>query len=1697
MGYLEQVVARLEASKAAPGGRVAKSPRDALWDILQGQLERDSHEWQNYESASRGGESAFTKARLGAGNVIGRAMDVVSRGLYANTAMMREGVKQGGLPASPLMGAPGFLYNVIQGHGDEIAKAGWEGLSGQRKDTTSDILKDAGWDTNSRSNLLNRVARGAVGFVGDVGLDPITYIPGGAIAASGRVGAKAGFKAVGKELPDILEKGGVKRAFRVKNPVEAADAKSAAETKNAPTPETAASDSLEQTGAAKVNTTVSEKVLANYNKPLPGLENFPDIERVHSVADVTPNAPAHIEGQTVIPLGGMEGRNINAAKRDLAVHRTKAEEVLAPYEGPRYAEDLEIDPYHMTEPGVPKKRKAMIEKERQVQISGTPSQEVKKGISELVHPNTYDKGEKAFMAFDQEGMPFDIGGIGVSISPKKLHDLAIKGGDISAAEAKAHVQLKDGSYVPVHRVVKMLKDRAETAKTIGKQTKTEKYMEEGFEEIPTTRRRKLSPFERLVWEHKAEQKLDPEDVAALRKAGMKSFKQFDEALAQVKAKTVATKYDTLDELAAAVANGTAPKHVVDEMKKRLGKVKLENLIKKIKDAEARVGKHEETLLEREAKKHADERAKIEEKQGLPSPTGSPEVTKDVANILSEAEKTGTAPKQVVRPSVDEWQAAQLADVMKTSVKRQFDIAETHKNRSKGGAWKTDPQYYVGDARWREGFNKRSQMEISQDLIGRVAKRYENLPDAQRASAMYDTVMPMLNAAEQMMREAKITPILGGGRNGRGIPMSMHDILSSLDRDFVEKYFFSKVSKPKEGAKGVKEGELVSWNFAPTQLADIAEQFVHLHLGNKTLPEVEQAVRKIIKEPLEGTARKIPGGVESHLTAKISRKPERFEPIVNSTMNAFTSATPRLGEELKRNVAQTVVDEHRIAVPLTNKAIEDYSAIVNNPTFSPGAHIQAAIDRHKFVDNAAKEQGVPPNHPAVDLAHQAMDAQVADTMPVAQVHAVEKSTADMARATNSAEAAAAQAKLSEAAGHQAAVDIKQSGGNLYDFGRKIEMTQIMGFLTRLVPDMGNEATHAYLLNWNSVAQTYVKDHARVLSKLNKKYSPDEIRSSWNRLQTFKEGDELTPAMQDIQIAIKDMIDVTDGKYGFFTRQVKDPNRLMEDYRRFGVPEEVVLNPDDLENSWKAWKTDDPLDLISRVHAAHTHAVAKQTMGADLTHHFAYDHPAPGRVQIIDRKGTSELAKYIDTTKWYDEDIARQMHMLDDTLLALKHGSKGSTHQSRQFLKNLDIATQMWKAGVTVYRPGHHVRNAVGDIWFNSMDGVTPGYYTKAAKVMATRKGQYQDFDPMRSLAATGHNIKPRKTILTLRRGNEVKHYTADDVYRMMHDSGGLPSFDVIEDVSLSTAAGDPRRATGIVAAMQKAHLPGSAKGKAHKFATGVSEGRDHYIRMAHWLKDIERRGLDKGMSFDDAVRKASFDTTTRVRKFHPDGSDLTPFERQYMRRIIPFYSWVRKAIPLVIETGVAKPGRQMVYPKAMYNWAAAQGIDLEGYGDPFPADQIFPSWISDSTQGPLWGGAGAYAGFKPGIPSADIADDYLANPAQTMKTVFGSMHPFARVPIELMTKTKLRTGGPITDMSDYIDAQVPMGTYIDQLAGGRSLSTGFTQQNNQSPSNVGYEAASMPQGTGFLNWLLGAGITDYSKPSYEKFAQLEQKRAAQG
>src|SRR5690554_5783803 len=63
---------------------------------------------------------------------------------------------------------------------------------------------------------------------------------------------------------------------------------------------------------------------------------------------------------------------------------------------------------------------------------------------------------------------------------------------------------------------------------------------------------------------------------------------------------------------------------------------------------------------------------------------------------------------------------------------------------------------------------------------------------------------------------------------------------------------------------------------------------------------------------------------------------------------------------------------------------------------------------------------------------------------------------------------------------------------------------------------------------------------------------------------------------------------------------------------------------------------------------------------------------------------------------------------------------------KFLQLIDRLQRMWKSGVTIYSPSHHIRNLNGDIFLAALDGVTSVVpYRKAFQVMHAFRNRYRD------------------------------------------------------------------------------------------------------------------------------------------------------------------------------------------------------------------------------------------------------------------------------------------------------------------------------------------------------------------------------------
>jgi hypothetical protein len=209
--------------------------------------------------------------------------------------------------------------------------------------------------------------------------------------------------------------------------------------------------------------------------------------------------------------------------------------------------------------------------------------------------------------------------------------------------------------------------------------------------------------------------------------------------------------------------------------------------------------------------------------------------------------------------------------------------------------------------------------------------------------------------------------------------------------------------------------------------------------------------------------------------------------------------------------------------------------------------------------------------------------------------------------------------------------------------------------------------------------------------------------------------------------------------------------------------------------------------------------------------------------------------------------------------------------------------------------------------------------------------------------------------------------------------------------------------------------------------------------------------------------------------------------------MPFYSWTRKAIPLILEGIVMNPHKIMAYPKVMSAVQEQNGID-SSVSDPWPDDQLFPDWLSGNVIGPVIppdsGFARAiarspaevgYAMVNPTTPADQIFNDWGSHP---LNTAVNGLTPFAKIPAELATKTEVMTGAPIKDWTQYADKNIPLLSTFSRITNG-ALGTGLKNKET-TPANT----------AALLNFLTGAGILDTGRYIKGGEFDLKARMAAQ-
>lgn len=636
-------------------------------------------------------------------------------------------------------------------------------------------------------------------------------------------------------------------------------------------------------------------------------------------------------------------------------------------------------------------------------------------------------------------------------------------------------------------------------------------------------------------------------------------------------------------------------------------------------------------------------------------------------------------------------------------------------------------------------------------------------------------------------------------------------------------------------------------------------------------------------------------------------------------------------------------------------------------------------------------------------------------------------------------------------------------------------------------------------WHSkrtVAGQYIERKATQVRDLIK-LSPEAQVAGMKAVQAgvVNANPEVAAAAAKIQEIMKGFWNLTDdaaeGRFIDHTFLAVEPNvgHINKVLDMKGLPEDMRFTEggtlDDLMDGWREWDIKDPADFLMRMSdAAATVAEHRAIVGSFVNTFSKFGLVSkdfkPGMVRIT-ASDKSTFAGLLPDGLYVDKGLAGELHKLDVTTRA----DRKMRGEVQHLLTNYYLPTQaIWKSLVTVWRPGHHIRNFNSNFFMQYVARGPRGLGSSqkdALKVLGVRN-DYPEADILASLKSLGDEALPvgGDVIVSGRLGD----ITADEILRLFNDNGLRTSHTVSEDLLLDSLTKSP-----VTKAAQNLN-----KSKPGQVTGHVSQVVDHYGKMAHFIQILKQESgkygqWSKKISKEEIIQRA----VREVKRSHPDANMLTPTESKY-RWIIPFYTWFAKTMPFAIESAARHPGRVAVFPKASYELAVAMGINPDSLIDPFPSDQLFPSFVTEGFFGPQFVGPnGEYINVNPGVQHFDLFREIGADP---VRGLVGMTSPILRMPAELLTGGQMATGARINDTSDYIDQNLPLVNYLANVTGVSptgSIGTLLSGQGLDPQAQVAKGSKGpLDQQLSALNFLFGANASNWSRQSFINSAEIEKR-----
>lgn len=269
---------------------------------------------------------------------------------------------------------------------------------------------------------------------------------------------------------------------------------------------------------------------------------------------------------------------------------------------------------------------------------------------------------------------------------------------------------------------------------------------------------------------------------------------------------------------------------------------------------------------------------------------------------------------------------------------------------------------------------------------------------------------------------------------------------------------------------------------------------------------------------------------------------------------------------------------------------------------------------------------------------------------------------------------------------------------------------------------------------------------------------------------------------------------------------------------------------------------------------------------------------------------------------------------------------------KLLKQFDNLQNVWKASVTSIFPAFHGRNAISNVFLNFMDMgknvLSPANNTLAASMLAknARANRLE-----RAALGVGDAAKTAQKELS----SLLNTPAMTDSFGTKYSVGALRALAKRNNIAFTGEffASDVPTAlakTPFNASKVKRALPIFSDFYGYEKGKQLGSAIEGHARLVNFLHNLKNTG--------DPISAAA-----RTKQFLFDYGNLTPFEKNFMRRIMPFYTFTRKNLEVQVKEGLKAPGRVVTQAK-IFNTVG----DVLSNGDSASEEEIksLPDWMQE-------------------------------------------------------------------------------------------------------------------------------------------------------